>query len=331
MLRFGVHFVLTLFWIFAFFPSNCEATDVSQRCHIDSNLYSGKATSRGKWMDIAYNIVYDKGLCTTNDEIGVLDATINGVNKTLEGREGSISFDNVALVRFSLTSGINGKEFFFSELCWSSSNCTTLCSSELFGTTSSCVVKNVGAYIIIALIVLVPLVICLVLLYISWTRIKLRNRNKITEIEDNHQVQVLSRGIPTKEQYSESPTTVVHIKPTCNSNDTPAHTLQVGPTSVEVASAQIEVHVLEEEHSVKKNILKEGTSNSFPNDVVQKHQLLQQQQHEYLPKDRPLTENINLNTHIHDGFLHTEEVTRGELEMALLHDVNGVSRHMMER
>ncbi|KAH9578017.1 PDZ domain 6 [Trypanosoma melophagium] len=332
MLGLGAHFLLALLWIFALYPSKSEAIDTSQRCHIDSNLHWGRATSRGKWMDITYNIVYHKGLCEADKGNCVLDATINGINQTLGGSKGSIIFENIALVRFNLTSDSKGKNIFFSELCWSSFDCTTLCSYELLGTTSSCVVKNIGVHLIIIFIVLVPLAICLVLLYIYSARLKLGKQKKVTEINDNHQHQALPRSILKKQRDSLSNTTLVHIKPPYNGNDASTHLVQASPATVEIPCDQSEIRVLAEEHPVQKGILKKGSSDSFPSALLYTDHLLQDQQRESLLTDGTLPENIISDTQVNDGTINTlgKRVVLGR-EMSELHDIDGFSRHAMDR
>ncbi|RNC53671.1 kinetoplast DNA-associated protein, partial [Trypanosoma cruzi] len=163
-----------------------------RRCHIDSNHFLAKSISRGEWIGIEYDITYLKGMCDTDDRNGILSASINGRNKSLKAREGFIAFDNVATVHFNLTSGKKGVQLFSSQICWSSANCTALCSSEPLGIVSSCTVGNIMDSLAILLFFVVPLFVCSFALLVCYARVKILRRRGMLAFREQHRQEDIS-------------------------------------------------------------------------------------------------------------------------------------------
>ncbi|KAF8287766.1 hypothetical protein TcBrA4_0014910 [Trypanosoma cruzi] len=163
-----------------------------RRCHIDSNHFLAKSISRGEWIGIEYDITYLKGMCDTDNRNGIFIASINGRNKSLKAREGFIVFDNVATVHFNLTSGKKGLQLFSSQICWSSANCTALCSSEPLGIVSSCTVGNTMDSLAILLFFVVPLFVCSFALLVCYSRIKILRRRGMLAFREQHRQEDIS-------------------------------------------------------------------------------------------------------------------------------------------
>ncbi|RNE98508.1 kinetoplast DNA-associated protein, partial [Trypanosoma conorhini] len=177
---------LILLALLLFHGAASETGLLARRCHINSDRFSATATSRGEWLDIAYDITYSKGLCAKDNPNGVLSANINGCNKSLTAQEGIVTFDNVATVLFRLVSDKKGNQLFFSQLCWTPANCTVLCSSKVLGTVSTCVVDNVIAPLIIVLFWVLPFVVCCIALGVCYARLRILRRREMLALREQH-------------------------------------------------------------------------------------------------------------------------------------------------
>ncbi|RNF13905.1 kinetoplast DNA-associated protein, partial [Trypanosoma cruzi] len=131
-------------------------------------------------------------MCDTDNRNGIFIASINGRNKSLKAREGFIVFDNVATVHFNLTSGKKGLQLFSSQICWSSANCTALCSSEPLGIVSSCTVGNIMDSLAILLFFVVPLFVCSFALLVCYSRIKILRRRGMLAFREQHRQEDIS-------------------------------------------------------------------------------------------------------------------------------------------
>ncbi|KEG13998.1 kinetoplast DNA-associated protein [Trypanosoma grayi] len=161
------------------------AGSFTPRCHVDSNRFAAKAISRGGWVDVIYDITYSKGLCDTDDENGLLNASINGRNQLFKGRKGVITLKDAA-VRINLTSDKKGKQFFSSGICWSSTNCTILCSSAFLGSVSTCTLDSIVVPLVLTLFWVVPLAICTFSLFLCYMRLRTLQRNEMLELRGQH-------------------------------------------------------------------------------------------------------------------------------------------------
>ncbi|EKF32587.1 hypothetical protein MOQ_003557 [Trypanosoma cruzi marinkellei] len=228
-----------------------------RRCHIDSNRFLAKSISRGEWIGIAYNITYLKGMCDTDDRNGMFIASINRQNKSLKAREGFIAFDNVATVHFNLTSGKKGVQLFSSQICWSSTNCTALCSFEPLGIVSKCTVGNIMDSLAIFLFFVLPLFVCSFALLVCYARVKLLRRRGMLAFRERHRQEDISPAAgfekSRKPRYDES----ADINPT-NSVDTAVFEMTMVQDDGETTTREAEdMNDSARRNSIKKDITNE--------------------------------------------------------------------------
>ncbi|KAG5511984.1 hypothetical protein GH5_07936 [Leishmania sp. Ghana 2012 LV757] len=151
------------------------------RCHVDYTRYKGRATSKGSWAGLRFDVVFTLGLCTTDSVDSVMSAQLNERHTNITGRSGSVVMPALGLVRFHLSTVTTGPQYFTSQLCYSEVNCTNLWAGAFMGHVSTCKVERTIVPVLIALLWVLPAVGCIGFLISLYVRKRSRERHNAFE------------------------------------------------------------------------------------------------------------------------------------------------------
>ncbi|KAG5486289.1 hypothetical protein CUR178_07600 [Leishmania enriettii] len=176
------------------------------RCHVDYSRYKGRATSKGSWAGLRFDVVFTLGLCTSDSFDGVMSAQVNERHTNITGRSGSVVMPVLGLVRFHPSTATTGPQYFTSQLCYSEGNYTNLCAGAFMGHVSTCKVERTIVPVLIALLWVLPAVGRTGFLFSLYVRKRSRERHSVLEGSPDAFRTVL-KAFPARQPQQSAPLT----------------------------------------------------------------------------------------------------------------------------